>query len=507
MPRPKPILIDPQSAMSQLSEAIKAQVSRPNIYAYRPHPKQLEFHKSDKHITLYIGGNRSGKTVGGGVETVYRLIGKHPFKKVPPAPVRGRAVAVDFNYGVDMIMLPQIKQYLPPSYLLNGSWEESYDKEHRVLTLNNGSFLEFRSYDQDLEKFAGTSRHFTWFDEEPPKHIYNECMARLIDTDGQAYLTMTPVEGMSWVFDDIYSPGIEGSKDILVIEIEMTENPYISKESAERYLSSLDVEERKARERGEFVAMGGKVFKQFSLELHVVPPTVPPSDWEWYVSFDHGFNNPTAILWHAVSPDNKIITFAEHYQSEWTVPQHAKVYHDRNNGFKRIPDFTVGDPAMAQRSGITGTSIIQEYADRGIYIASGNNDVASGINRMLQYLYEGKWKITENCVNLIGEMKKLRWATYNSKKLQYQKNKQESIHKKDDHACDSARYFFSFMPDLTPIRVENEKIRPTLNAPVAVKSWDMYAAPSSQAFPIAFKEDILTTNWNTSLTDALYEND
>jgi hypothetical protein len=33
---------------------------------------------------------------------------------------------------------------------------------------------------------------------------------------------------------------------------------------------------------------------------------------------------------------------------------------------------------------------------------------------------------------------------------QFEINKLEEIHKNNDHACDSARYFFSFMPDLTP---------------------------------------------------------
>lgn len=507
MPRPNKLLVTPATAFEQLNAGLKAQIARPNVYAYRPHPKQLSFHQSTKHVTLYIGGNRSGKTVGGGVESVYRLTGKHPFKKVPSPPIRGRAVAVDFNYGVDMIMLPQIIQYMPPSYLINGSWEDSYDKEHRLLTLSNGSYLEFRSYDQDLEKFAGTSRHFTWFDEEPPRHIYNECMARLIDTDGDAYLTMTPVDGISWVFDDIYTPGINGDPDILVIGIDMAENPYISPESAKRYLRTLDPEERKAREKGEFVAMGGRVFKNFNVEKHVIPITVPPKNWEWFVSFDHGYNNPTAILWHAVSPDGDIITFAEHYQSEWTVPQHASAFHLRNSGFERVPDIIVGDPAMAQRNGATGTSIFQEYADRGIYIAPGNNDVASGINRMLQYLYGGKWKITENCVALIGEMKKLRWATYNSRKLQYEKNKQETIHKKDDHACDSARYFFSFMPDLTPITESNSIDRvPSLAVPIAANSWDQLVTPNSSR-PVTDTTDQLVTSWDTVYANSLYEND
>ncbi len=503
---------NPLDALELLQEGIKTQIAKPNIYAYKPHDKQYAFHKSKKHIVLYIGGNRSGKTVGGAVETVYRLTGRHPYKRVPDAPVRGRAVAVDFNYGVDMIMIPQISQFMPPSFLINGSWEDSYDKEHRLLTLANKSFLEFRSYDQDLEKFAGTSRHFTWFDEEAPRHIYNECMARLIDTSGDAYLTMTPVEGMSWVFDDIYTPGKNGSDDIEIIEIEMSENPYISKAASKRYLDSLDPEERKARERGEFVAMGGKVFKSFNNELHVIPFEVPPKDWEWYISIDHGYNNPTAILWHAVSKDGRIITFSEHYKSEMTVPEHAQVIHFRNAAFERVPDIIVGDPAMAQRSGITGTSILQEYADRGIYIASANNDVDSGINRMIQYLSgdNPRWHITENCVSLIGEMKKLRWATFSSRKIQYEKNKQEKIHKKDDHACDSARYFFSFMPDLTPMDMSSPVglSDDPLGAPRAIKSWDELVAPANSGLvTIPVSSTGLNTSWQTVLAADLYENE
>lgn len=458
MARPKTKALSFDELLEQVSDGIRMQAARPNLYAYKPHDKQFKFHSSPKHTRLYIGGNRSGKTTGGAVEMCYWLMKKHPYRKLPlpEGPIRARSCAVDFMYGTDMIIIPEIKRWLPPSFLINGSWEDSYDKEHRVLTLANKSFLEFRSYDQDLEKFAGTSRHIIWFDEEPPQHIYNENMARLVDTNGYSMLTMTPVEGMSWVFDQIYLPGTEGGHpDIEVIEIEMQENPYLTKEATDRFLDTLDPDERKARERGEFVAIGGRVFKMFNATEHVIDPVVPPKDWEWYVSIDHGYNNPTAILWHAVSKDNEAITFGEHYASEMTVAQHCERFFEMQREFGKPPDYIVGDPAMHQRNGVTGTSIVQEYADRGIYIAEANNDVTSGINRMIEYLRirpngTPSWRITNNCHSLISEMKKLRWATFSSRKMQYENNKQEKIHKKDDHACDSARYFFSFMPDLTP---------------------------------------------------------
>ena len=45
------------------------------------------------------------------------------------------------------------------------------------------------SSDQDLQKFAGTSRHFVHFDEEPPEPVYEECRARLVDTNGDIGLS------------------------------------------------------------------------------------------------------------------------------------------------------------------------------------------------------------------------------------------------------------------------------------------------------------------------------
>jgi phage terminase large subunit-like protein len=465
-----------------INDGIKQQVKRPNLYAYVPHTKQHLFHQSTSKTTLYIGGNRSGKTTGGAAEAIYRLIGRHPYKAVPEPPVFGRVHSVDFKYGVGQIIIPEIVRWLPPSFLKNGSWEDSYDRQDNILTLANKSKLEFKSYEQDLEKFAGTSRNFNWYDEEPPKHIYNESQARLIDVRGDCFITMTPVEGMTWVYEDIYLPGLAGDPNIFIIEIDMSENPHLDQEAREDYLRTLDPDERAAREKGEFIAVGGRIFKSFNVSTHVQPFFIPPKNWQWFVSFDHGYNNPTAILWHAVSPKGKVVTFFEHYASEMVVKDHAAKYHSINNDLARVPDFLIGDKAMAQRQGVTGTSILQEYADHGVYIGTRNSDVLSGLNRMISYLKQDQyglptWTITDNCVNLITEMRKYRWETYSSRKVQFEKNKQETPHKKDDHAIDSARYFFTMMPDLAPSEPENlAPLSNVLGAPYGVQPgkdrWD-----------------------------------
>ena len=437
-----------------------------------------------------------------------------------PAPVFGRVHTVDFKYGVGQIILPEIQRWIPPSFLKNGSWEDSYDKNENILTLANKSKLEFKSYEQDLEKFAGTSRNFNWYDEEPPKHIYNESQARLIDTNGDSFITMTPVEGMTWVYEDIYLPGITGDPSVLVIEIEMSENPHLTAEAREEYLRTLDADERAAREKGEFIAVGGRVFKSFSVHTHVKPFYVPPKDWEWYTSFDHGYNNPTAILWHAVSPQGNIVTFFEHYASEVVVKDHAAAFHHIVSDLGRTPDYLIGDRAMAQRSGITGTSILQEYADNGVFIGTRKSDVLSGLNRMIGYLKpnpqlnnEPSWTITDNCVSLISEMRKYRWETYSSRKTQFEKNKHETPHKKDDHAIDSTRYFFTMMPDLRPeADPEPKPLANILGAGFGVdpsrEKWDQNSKPVPRN-GMAFKGDVPVqqpgqTKWNEVVGTDLY---
>lgn len=447
--------------MAELAANLVEKSKRPDVNGYIPHKKQEVFHKSEAKSRLYIGGNRSGKTTAAVVEDIYWLRGNHPCRKVPEGPIRGRVVGVDFLQGVQKIIIPEFKRWMPPSLLKNGSWDDSYSRELRTLTLTNGSMVEFMSYDQDTDKFAGTSRHFCHYDEEPPEHVFNECNARLVDTNGDWWISMTPVEGMTWIYDKVYKPGTENpNSGVLVVEADMLDNPHISPEAAERFLSGLDESERKAREHGTFVSLGGRVYKEFSRETHVISPYIPPKEWEWYISLDHGFNNPTAVLWHAVSPDNEVITFGEHYASGMLISEHAEVIHATNKAFGKEPEVWVADPALAQTQGVTGVSIFSEYADRGCYFAPGNNNVQTGVARVSQYVKPhprtGKplWHITENCANLITEMLHLRWKTFASKKVGYENNPQEKIQKKNDHASDSARYFFSFLPDLTPPEFE-----------------------------------------------------
>lgn len=441
------------SMLSLLATGIKNPT--PNHFQYEPHQKQILFHSSEANGRQLLGGNRSGKTVAGINEDIMWALGKHRYLDLPPAPILGRIVTVDFKNGAAKIIIPQLKQWLPPSTLINGSWEDSYNARLGLLKLENGSEIEIMSHEQELDKFAGIPRHWVHFDEEPPFDIFKECKARLADYNGRWWMTMTPVEGMTWTYEEIYEKRFTDL--ITVVEVDMSDNPHLNEEGRRKLLEGYDDDERMIRGGGHYIAVSGLVFKEFDTNKHVIPPAVPNSEeWVHYRSLDAGFNNPTAQYWHAVHKQTgTVITYKEHYRREWTVQQHAEFMLEQEKELKEtygiVPFLSVADPAIKQRQQVTGLSIQIEYSQHGVHWALGaTRDVNAGLDKMNNYIRLGKWFITEDCPNLIKEMRKYKRAQYATSKLREKNNRKEEPQKKDDHGIDSSRYFFSFMPDLNP---------------------------------------------------------
>jgi phage terminase large subunit-like protein len=450
MAKQRPVPVSIKEILGDLTFGMRRAASRPTIYGYRAQDYQIPFHASTARGKLFIGGNRSGKTVAGGAESVMWLSNKHPNRPVPQPPIYGRGVAVDFEHGVKKIMLAEIARWIPPSLLKNGSWEESYQTSSRTLTLENENKMEFLSYDQDLDKHAGTSRHFIWMDEEPPEDIYNENMLRLMDVGGSWWLTMTPVEGMTWTYDRIYEPGKNGTNpDIYVVEASTDMNMYINQSEIDMYLAGMTEDEKKARRQGKFIQLGGLIYaKNFNAERNVIPSLYDDSNlwqtvktkWTHFLALDHGFNNPTAVLWLATDADGRVIVYDEYYVSGEIISYHAREIKERNRLLGIDPGYIVGDPSIRNTDPITGTSVLIEYEDHGVTIVLGNNDVKAGINRVARMFEEGKLLITRNCQKTLWEQGRYRWSRYATSKAAANNNVREQPVKKDDHLMDALRY-------------------------------------------------------------------
>jgi hypothetical protein len=115
------------------------------------------------------------------------------------------------------------------------------------------------------------------------------------------------------------------AKNVDMFEVDINDNPHLNKEALKLLEDDLDEDEAKVRRQGLFVPKGGLVLKEFDYNRHIVSGGRPiPKNWSIYVSIDHGYNAPTAILWHAVSPEGNVVTFHEHYRNKWVIKQHVE---------------------------------------------------------------------------------------------------------------------------------------------------------------------------------------
>ena len=485
--------------LAKASSDLKTSLTKPNIWTHKPHDKQKTFHCDRRREKLFIGGNRSGKTVANVVECCWWLTKRHPYREDVNninGPVHGRYVSVDFKKGIEEIALPYFKQYLPPSELIDGSWDKSYNGYYKKLTLANGSTVEFMSYEQDLDTFAGTSRHFCSFDEEPPQPIFLECRMRLVDTKGSWWISMTPVEGISWIYDVFHEPASKGDRpQLLVLEINTGENPHVDESEMDAALDIANEGERVARKEGKFVAFQGKVFPTFRPTIHKTWDFALSEKMTIYASYDHGWKHPAAWLWHAVEPNGKVTTFHELIVSEKTIAEltaEVMLFESQSlapYGFKVTA--RPCDPACGQTSGINGLSIQQEYARLGLYLSipetRGKNSVEVGLDKVQQYLRVDDelrtpmWQYTPDCTTLERQLGKMRWKKWQSKKLEYENGPRNEIHKVDDDGPDSLRYFFTFMPDLYIREGEIER-------KIRTKVGHMSATPAFN--PVALSTDV-----------------
>lgn len=415
------------------------------LLSFTPHPKQLEFYRLPNKIRVFCGGNRSGKTTTAIYEFVYAALGIHPWQDWPPPPLKLRVIGPDFNTVINEVHVPRFKELLPP-----GSYV--WYAERRVLQLYNGSTIQFMSYDQDLDKFAGTSLHGVWFDEEPPRKIFNENLMRILDTKGKVLMTFTPVSGITWLYEFIMSDrrDEDGTPLIGIVYASTYDNPFIDKKEIERIKELCnDEDELAARIEGRFFTRSGLIFKEFDRSRHVIEPFDVPHDWNIYIGIDHHLRNPQAVVFVAVDPEDRLYVFDEFYE--------VALIDEVCNAIKsKIGDrkitLAIIDTNAATPDVITGRSAKNEYWKNGIYVVpakKGKNSVLEGLSFMRRAFANDRLFIFRNCANLIRQLEMYRWADW-SYRQKDRKDPREMPIKKESHLIDALRYVVHTDPRWRP---------------------------------------------------------
>lgn len=423
------------------------------------HKKQIEFHKSTKRNRWVFGGNRTGKTECGAVETIWLSLGIHPYKQNKK---QTESWVVSLSNRVQKeVAQTKILKYLPKNYIVDIIMSDGKKSNPETGTIEcivvknifgNLSKIWFKSCESGREKFQGSSLDFVWFDEEPPEEIYNECKMRVFDKSGELFGTMTPLKGFTYIYDEIYL-NKNNDNEVYSIFISWEDNPFLNKEEIERLSLSLSKDELECRKHGRFYSIdSGLIYSEFNPNIHVIEPFNIPEDWQDNISIDPGLSNPLSCHWYARDYDGNIYVIAEHFEENKTIEYHSQKIKEISSqlNWKKLSNGMIScliDSAANQRTLASKESVTELFYENGI-IANPkvNKDVLSGISKVKTYLNninnQTKLYIFSNCINMIREFKTYRWSNSNTPI------------KKDDHALDELRYYIMSISN-----EKNEKLK------------------------------------------------
>ena len=446
----------------------------------KKHKKQLAFHRCKKRNRWVFGGNRSGKTECGAVETLWLARGIHPWRK-NRKDAFGWVVSLSQQVQRDVAQ-SKILHYLPAEWIeditmLSGRKDSPAGGVVDQIKIKNVfggiSTIGFKSCDQGREKFQGSSLDFVWFDEEPPKDIYEECLMRVMDRRGDVFGTMTPLKGMTFIYNEIYL-NRKNNPEVWCQFMSWEDNPFLSAAEIKLLENSLDERALDARRYGKFSTGEGLVYPEFDPAVHVIPPFPVPPEWQDAISIDPGLNNPLSAHWYAVDWDGNVYVVAEHFAAGRDVAWHARRIKDICGAIGWKCDSkgrysALIDSAASQRTLAASRSVAELFCDEGILVNTKvNKDVFAGICRVKEYLKRGNGRgdiyIFDTCKNMTEEFLTYSWAGGDSPK------------KTDDHCMDELRYYIMSRPRaperqaVSPVAADKERrIRRLKNARRAQK--------------------------------------
>lgn len=263
---------------------------------------------------------------------------------------------------------------------------------------------------------------------------------RVLDKNGDIFGTMTPLKGLTFIYDEIYL-NRSNSPDIWYEFMEWADNPFLDKKEVKKLTATLSDTELESRRYGKFRSDTGLVYTEFDENVHVIEPFDVPYDWQDVLSIDPGLNNPLSCHWYCVDYDGNIYVVAEHYEAKRDIGYHAGKINEisdiigwHRDGKGRI--VALIDSAANQRTLASQKSVTELFYEYGIVAnPKVNKDLFAGIARVKEYFKSNKIFIFKNCVNMIREIKGYWWGDGDVPK------------KKDDHSLDELRYYVMSKPD------------------------------------------------------------
>jgi PBSX family phage terminase large subunit len=372
------------------------------------HKGQTRAWKSQAKIVAMIAGTGGGKSYFGPI-WLYREIQKYP---------KDNFLVISPTYQMfQRIVLPSTKAFLDNA--ANGE----YRSGERTYYLPTGGKVFFGSADNPFS-LEGVHVRGAWMDEagQMKREAWDVVLRRLGFYNGRVLITTTPYN-LGWLKADVYDRWKDGDKDYDVIQFASILNPQYPREEFERARVTMPDWKFKLFYLGQFARPEGLVYQDFEPAKHIIDEFDIPNDWRRIIGVDFGYNNPTAAVWMAISPDDVMYIYREYYERH-KLPDESASDIKRLSMGERI-DGVYCDPSEP--------ASIEQFRRVGLPATVAKNAVKEGIDNVIAGLKSNRLFIFKGVNNLLDEIENYRWKEHNDKIAD------EPI-KEYDHAMDALRY-------------------------------------------------------------------
>ena len=181
--------------------------------------------------------------------------------------------------------------------------------------------------------------------------------------------------------------------------------------------------------------MEGRVFSEYEEAKHVEYLIEIPEGWERGFVLDHGYRNPTAVLWYAIDFDGVIHLYDEHYEAEKPLSHHAERIKLR--GLKN----GLADPSIFAKTQASGGfhTIADEYQDLGVTLNPAvREEEYAAISRVNEFFKSGRIKVSVNLKNTREEFANWKWKPRRTGVDPV--NMKEEPEDYRNHLCDCLKY-------------------------------------------------------------------
>jgi len=301
--------------------------------------------------------------------------------------------------------------HIRPLFNLFPQLRSFYNESKKILTLPNGSTLEFcyARNEKDLDNYQGREFQDLAIDEVGQ---WTEAMftklrgsnrSSIPGVKPRTYLTANPGGiGHQWlkrIFIDRKFDKRERSEDYSFIQSLVDDNKALIDNDPE-YVHRLEAEKsevlRRAYRYGDWDLLAGQYFSELRRDIHLIKPFDIPEHWNRFGGYDYGFSHPASFGWYAVDEDGNVYKYRELVKARMRVDQFAKEVNKFPDTEKLYP-IVAGHDCWAKRNATINKdqgeppSIAEEFAKHGIRMKPAVIDRINGATQLRNYLaWEGK---------------------------------------------------------------------------------------------------------------------